>query len=335
MYPRYGVQVPLLVPALLATVSSMGAFAHCSEQSECKLDNCLRALRNPTRAAAVNSLCQSFLATTTTVTATTAIPTFLTNCGPANYIPNVSSACSCLSPAIATPSGSTPLLPPASSSPMATLTPAPTPNTSCPGATTVTVTQTLPLVTVTALDPPTCTQAFSNPGFGKLPLTPLVEDIRPANVMSPSDNPSGEVFPWHVEISEGSGNHGHSLVTPNTASGPTLQIQCFDCSAYSFWQISQAVNTCRPNTAYKVRFKADAGSATRLMVWLIVQGANTLYDSNNIRYDVDKGFMTLEFPTFLVQDYQVTARIHIMDDTGKKVWDLRVDDFEMVAVPPA
>ncbi|KAI9680888.1 MAG: Phosphatidylinositol 4-kinase type 2-beta [Caeruleum heppii] len=63
----------------------------------CNADNCLRALRNPTRAAEAKSFCSSY--TTAVVTATAGLPPFATQCGTApTQASRLSSACSCFQP---------------------------------------------------------------------------------------------------------------------------------------------------------------------------------------------------------------------------------------------
>ncbi|KAM7217991.1 hypothetical protein V8F06_006674 [Rhypophila decipiens] len=64
----------------------------------CNADNCLRALRNPTRTAAATSFCRTY--TQAIITATTALPTqFATPCGSgATQSVRLSSACSCYVP---------------------------------------------------------------------------------------------------------------------------------------------------------------------------------------------------------------------------------------------
>ena len=61
----------------------------------CNADNCLRALRNPTRSAAATSFCHSY--TQANVTATTSLPAqFATACGSGpTQSSRLSSACSC------------------------------------------------------------------------------------------------------------------------------------------------------------------------------------------------------------------------------------------------
>lgn len=61
----------------------------------CNADNCLRALRNPTRAVAATSFCHSY--TAQVITATTSLPTqFATPCGSGpTQSSRLSSACSC------------------------------------------------------------------------------------------------------------------------------------------------------------------------------------------------------------------------------------------------
>ena len=80
----------LLVPLLASPWA-----AAIEARSGCKADNCLRALRNPTRTAAATSFCHSY--TQANVTATTALPTqFATPCGSGvTQSERLSSACSC------------------------------------------------------------------------------------------------------------------------------------------------------------------------------------------------------------------------------------------------
>jgi len=80
----------LLIVALLA---SLGAAE--IEARGCNADNCLRALRNPTRTADATSFCHSY--TQGLVTATTSLPPqFATQCGSgATQSARLSSACSC------------------------------------------------------------------------------------------------------------------------------------------------------------------------------------------------------------------------------------------------
>ncbi|KFA60717.1 hypothetical protein S40285_10788 [Stachybotrys chlorohalonatus IBT 40285] len=82
----------LIVP-LLASPWAAGIDARST--TGCNADNCLRALRNPTRTAAATSFCQSY--TQANVTATTSLPPqFATACGSGpTQSSRLSSACSC------------------------------------------------------------------------------------------------------------------------------------------------------------------------------------------------------------------------------------------------
>ncbi|KAK2011427.1 hypothetical protein LZ32DRAFT_679748 [Colletotrichum eremochloae] len=61
----------LLIVPLLASPWAAGLEARASKTG-CNADNCLRALRNPTRTAAATSFCHSY--TQASVTATTSLP---------------------------------------------------------------------------------------------------------------------------------------------------------------------------------------------------------------------------------------------------------------------
>jgi len=84
----------MMNPSLVAWLMLAATAASRSlEPRGCNADNCLRALDNQDYAASAVPFCSSFLATT--VTATTAIPTYLANCGTQTVVARVSSACSC------------------------------------------------------------------------------------------------------------------------------------------------------------------------------------------------------------------------------------------------
>ncbi|KAK1951957.1 hypothetical protein LY78DRAFT_488188 [Colletotrichum sublineola] len=84
----------LLIVPLLASPWAAGLDARASKTG-CNADNCLRALRNPTRTAAATSFCHSY--TQASVTATTSLPPqFATACGSGpTQSSRLSSACSC------------------------------------------------------------------------------------------------------------------------------------------------------------------------------------------------------------------------------------------------
>jgi hypothetical protein len=84
----------LLIVALLASLGAAEIEARWSTTG-CNADNCLRALRNPTRTAAATSFCYSY--TQGHVTATTSLPPqFATECGSGpTQSARLSSACSC------------------------------------------------------------------------------------------------------------------------------------------------------------------------------------------------------------------------------------------------
>ncbi|EJT69946.1 hypothetical protein GGTG_12829 [Gaeumannomyces tritici R3-111a-1] len=86
---------PAVWSLAFAAVVSAAAYHVPRGDGKCNKDNCLRALENKQHGASVNSFCASLLSTTAPATATSAILTYLANCGTTSRVSRLSSACSC------------------------------------------------------------------------------------------------------------------------------------------------------------------------------------------------------------------------------------------------